>query len=79
MQGSGTTRLKLFLSRIIDLDFILDHAKTLIIPLHFLTMSLSIPQASQAGLFKSGYTSYDAEDGAVIRNVRLFCPQTNLS
>ena len=33
------------------------------------TMSLSIPQASQAGLFKSGYNSYDAEDGAIIRNV----------
>lgn len=32
-------------------------------------MSLSIPQASQAGLFKAGYNSYDAEDGAVIRNV----------
>ncbi|KAL2440778.1 T-complex protein 1 subunit theta [Exophiala dermatitidis] len=32
-------------------------------------MSLTIPQASQAGLFKPGYTSYDAEDGAVIRNI----------
>ncbi|KAK5056159.1 hypothetical protein LTR84_012712 [Exophiala bonariae] len=32
-------------------------------------MSLSIPQASQAGLFKAGYNSYDAEDGAVIRNI----------
>lgn len=32
-------------------------------------MSLTIPQASQAGLFKPGYNSYDAEDGAVIRNV----------
>lgn len=32
-------------------------------------MSLSLPQASQAGLFKAGYNSYDAEDGAVIRNV----------
>ncbi|KIX05875.1 T-complex protein 1, theta subunit [Rhinocladiella mackenziei CBS 650.93] len=32
-------------------------------------MSLSIPQASQAGLFKPGYNSYDAEDGAVIRNI----------
>jgi T-complex protein 1 subunit theta len=32
-------------------------------------MSLTIPQASQAGLFKQGYNSYDAEDGAVIRNV----------
>jgi hypothetical protein len=34
-------------------------------------MSLTIPQASQQGLFKQGYNSYDAEDGAVIRNV---CP-----
>lgn len=34
-------------------------------------MSLSIPQASQAGLFKPGYNSYDAEDGAVIRNVNV--------
>jgi hypothetical protein len=33
-------------------------------------MSLTIPQASQAGLFKQGYNSYDAEDGAVIRNAR---------
>lgn len=32
-------------------------------------MSLSIPQASQQGLFKQGYNSYDAEDGAVIRNI----------
>ncbi|KKY20104.1 putative t-complex protein theta [Phaeomoniella chlamydospora] len=32
-------------------------------------MSLSIPQASQAGLFKPGYNSYDAEDGAVVRNI----------
>lgn len=32
-------------------------------------MSLAIPQASQAGLFKQGYNSYDGEDGAVIRNV----------
>ncbi|KAJ9639646.1 T-complex protein 1 subunit theta [Knufia peltigerae] len=32
-------------------------------------MSLTIPQASQAGLFKPGYNSYDAEDGAVIRNI----------
>merc|ERR1712000_568714 len=32
-------------------------------------MSFTIPQASQAGLFKPGYTSYDAEDGAVIRNI----------
>jgi hypothetical protein len=34
------------------------------------SMSLTIPQASQSGLFKPGYNSYDAEDGAVIRNVR---------
>ena len=34
-------------------------------------MSLSIPQASQQGLFKQGYNSYDAEDGAVIRNASL--------
>ncbi|RMZ89185.1 hypothetical protein DV736_g3580, partial [Chaetothyriales sp. CBS 134916] len=32
-------------------------------------MSLAIPQASQSGLFKPGYSSYDAEDGAVIRNI----------
>ncbi|KAJ5885569.1 T-complex protein 1 subunit theta [Penicillium tannophilum] len=32
-------------------------------------MSLSIPGPSQAGLFKSGYQSHDAEDGAVIRNI----------
>ncbi|RMZ82050.1 hypothetical protein DV737_g2169, partial [Chaetothyriales sp. CBS 132003] len=32
-------------------------------------MSLAIPQASQSGLFKPGYNSYDAEDGAVIRNI----------
>ncbi|KAJ9652868.1 T-complex protein 1 subunit theta [Neophaeococcomyces mojaviensis] len=32
-------------------------------------MSLAIPQASQAGLFKQGYNSYDGEDGAVIRNI----------
>ncbi|EXJ89153.1 T-complex protein 1, theta subunit [Capronia epimyces CBS 606.96] len=32
-------------------------------------MSLTIPQPSQAGLFKPGYNSYDAEDGAVIRNI----------
>lgn len=37
-------------------------------------MSLSIPQASQAGLFKPGYNSYDAEDGAVIRNVWTVSP-----
>ncbi|KAJ6136489.1 hypothetical protein N7512_001649, partial [Penicillium capsulatum] len=33
------------------------------------TMSLSIPGPSQAGLFKPGYQSHDAEDGAVIRNI----------
>ncbi|KAJ5726680.1 uncharacterized protein N7483_008037, partial [Penicillium malachiteum] len=33
------------------------------------TMSLSIPGPSQAGLFKQGYQSHDAEDGAVIRNI----------
>ncbi|KAJ5539274.1 T-complex protein 1 subunit theta [Penicillium frequentans] len=32
-------------------------------------MSLSIPGPSQAGLFKAGYQSHDAEDGAVIRNI----------
>ena len=32
-------------------------------------MSLTIPQATQQGLFKQGYSSYDAEDGAVIRNI----------
>ncbi|KAF3012449.1 T-complex protein 1 subunit theta [Penicillium rubens] len=32
-------------------------------------MSLSIPGPSQAGLFKPGYQSHDAEDGAVIRNI----------
>lgn len=32
-------------------------------------MSLTIPNPSQAGLFKPGYQSYDAEDGAVIRNI----------
>lgn len=32
-------------------------------------MSLNIPEASQQGLFKQGYSSYDAEDGAVIRNI----------
>jgi hypothetical protein len=41
-------------------------------------MSLSIPQASQQGLFKPGYNSYDAEDGAVIRNVSVpACPLLN--
>ncbi|KAL4950760.1 TCP-1/cpn60 chaperonin family-domain-containing protein [Aspergillus filifer] len=33
------------------------------------TMSLSLPGPSQAGLFKPGYQSHDAEDGAVIRNI----------
>ncbi|KAL1886483.1 T-complex protein 1 subunit theta [Paecilomyces lecythidis] len=32
-------------------------------------MSLAIPGPSQAGLFKPGYQSWDAEDGAVIRNI----------
>ncbi|KAI5296071.1 T-complex protein 1 subunit theta [Ascosphaera acerosa] len=32
-------------------------------------MSLSLPKSSQAGLFKPGYTSHDAEDGAVVRNI----------
>ncbi|CBF85686.1 hypothetical protein AN1851.2 [Aspergillus nidulans FGSC A4] len=32
-------------------------------------MSLSLPGPSQAGLFKPGYQSHDAEDGAVIRNI----------
>ncbi|KAL1987517.1 hypothetical protein VTN96DRAFT_3444 [Rasamsonia emersonii] len=32
-------------------------------------MSLALPGPSQAGLFKPGYTSHDAEDGAVIRNI----------
>ncbi|GJP87332.1 chaperonin complex component, TCP-1 theta subunit [Aspergillus niger] len=32
-------------------------------------MSLSMPGPSQAGLFKPGYQSHDAEDGAVIRNI----------
>jgi T-complex protein 1 subunit theta len=32
-------------------------------------MSLSIPNAPNAGLFKNGYQNYDAEDGAVIRNI----------
>ncbi|KAF3394058.1 putative T-complex protein 1 subunit theta [Penicillium rolfsii] len=34
-----------------------------------LTMSLSLPGPSQQGLFKAGYQSHDAEDGAVIRNI----------
>ncbi|KAF2995557.1 T-complex protein 1 subunit theta [Curvularia kusanoi] len=32
-------------------------------------MSLSIPNAPNSGLFKQGYQNYDAEDGAVIRNI----------
>ncbi|EON64468.1 T-complex protein 1, theta subunit [Coniosporium apollinis CBS 100218] len=32
-------------------------------------MSLSIPSAPNAGLFKQGYQHYDAEDGAVLRNI----------
>ncbi|GAB7327865.1 hypothetical protein MBLNU13_g11654t1 [Cladosporium sp. NU13] len=32
-------------------------------------MSLSVPGAPNAGLFKQGYTSHDSEDGAVIRNI----------
>ncbi|TID14716.1 T-complex protein 1 theta subunit [Venturia nashicola] len=32
-------------------------------------MSLTIPQAPNAGLFKQGYQSYDAEDAAVQRNI----------
>ncbi|KAL8420286.1 hypothetical protein RB594_003171 [Gaeumannomyces avenae] len=32
-------------------------------------MSLNIPSAPNAGLFKGGYNSYDSEDGAVIRNI----------
>ncbi|KAF2477377.1 t-complex protein-like protein 1 [Lindgomyces ingoldianus] len=32
-------------------------------------MSLSIPSAPNAGLFKQGYQNYDAEDGAVLRNI----------
>lgn len=32
-------------------------------------MSLSIPNAPNSGLFKPGYNNYDAEDGAVIRNI----------
>ncbi|RMJ21700.1 t-complex protein 1 [Aspergillus sp. HF37] len=32
-------------------------------------MSLSVPGPSQGGLFKPGYQSHDAEDGAVIRNI----------
>jgi T-complex protein 1 subunit theta len=32
-------------------------------------MSLTIPSAPNAGLFKSGYTSHDSEDAAVLRNI----------
>lgn len=32
-------------------------------------MSLNIPSAPNSNLFKQGYNSYDAEDGAVIRNI----------
>ncbi|RYO93112.1 hypothetical protein DL764_008033 [Monosporascus ibericus] len=32
-------------------------------------MSLSLPSAPNAGLFKQGYNSYDSEDGAVLRNI----------
>ncbi|KAH8909733.1 T-complex protein 1 [Coniochaeta sp. PMI_546] len=32
-------------------------------------MSLSIPSAPNAGLFKQGYNTYDSEDGAVLRNI----------
>ncbi|KAI4195464.1 MAG: hypothetical protein LQ346_003427 [Caloplaca aetnensis] len=32
-------------------------------------MSLTIPNAPNSGLFKPGYNNYDAEDGAVIRNI----------
>ncbi|KAL4922344.1 TCP-1/cpn60 chaperonin family-domain-containing protein [Aspergillus aurantiobrunneus] len=35
----------------------------------YIIMSLSLPGPSQAGLFKPGYQSHDAEDGAVIRNI----------
>jgi len=38
-------------------------------PSHTANMSLSIPNAPNAGLFKQGYQNYDAEDGAVIRNI----------
>lgn len=33
------------------------------------TMSLKLPQAPNAGLFKQGYQSHTSEDGAVIRNI----------
>ncbi|KAK3937630.1 putative T-complex protein 1 subunit theta [Diplogelasinospora grovesii] len=32
-------------------------------------MSLNIPSAPTAGLFKGGYNNYDSEDGAVLRNI----------
>ncbi|ERT02015.1 T-complex protein 1 subunit theta [Sporothrix schenckii 1099-18] len=32
-------------------------------------MSLNIPNAPNANLFKSGYNNYDSEDGAVLRNI----------
>ncbi|KAK1756208.1 chaperonin Cpn60/TCP-1 family [Echria macrotheca] len=32
-------------------------------------MSLNIPSAPNAGLFKGGYNNYDSEDGAVLRNI----------
>ncbi|KAK5133203.1 hypothetical protein LTR08_008038 [Meristemomyces frigidus] len=32
-------------------------------------MSLTIPNAPNSGLFKAGYQNYDAEDGAVVRNI----------
>ncbi|QPH02060.1 T-complex protein 1 subunit theta [Epichloe festucae Fl1] len=32
-------------------------------------MSLNIPNAPNAGLFKQGYNNYDSEDGAVLRNI----------
>ncbi|PSR94423.1 T-complex protein 1 [Coniella lustricola] len=32
-------------------------------------MSLTIPNAPNAGLFKQGYNNYDSEDGAVLRNI----------
>lgn len=32
-------------------------------------MSLNIPSAPNAGLFKQGYNNYDSEDGAVLRNI----------
>merc|ERR1712000_392314 len=32
-------------------------------------MSLNIPNAPNAGLFKQGYNTYDSEDGAVLRNI----------